>query len=62
MTSNMIYIVALGAGLKCPHKIHLNTQSPGGTPSYKKCHVHCTHTILEVQRPAVSSFPRCIDL
>ena len=26
MTSNMIYIVALGGGFKCPHKIHLNTQ------------------------------------
>ena len=28
MTSNMIYIVALGVGLKCPRKIHLNTQCP----------------------------------
>ena len=26
MTSNMIYIVALGVGFKCPHKINLNTQ------------------------------------
>ena len=26
MISNMIYIVALGGGFKCPHKIHLNTQ------------------------------------
>ena len=26
MTSNMIYIVALDVGLKCPRKIHLNTQ------------------------------------
>ena len=26
MTSNMTYIVALGGGLKCPHKIHLNSQ------------------------------------
>ena len=26
MTSNMIYIVALGVGLKCPRKVHLNTQ------------------------------------
>ena len=26
MTSNMIYIVAFGGGLKCPHKIHLKTQ------------------------------------
>ena len=29
-TSNMIYIVALGVGFKCPHKIHLNTQCSGG--------------------------------
>ena len=28
MTSNMIYIVVLGVGLKCPRKIHLNTQCP----------------------------------
>ena len=26
LTSNMIYIVALGVGLKCPCKIDLNTQ------------------------------------
>ena len=33
LTSNMIYIVALSVGLKCPHKIHLNTQlgEGGGT-------------------------------
>ena len=29
MTSNMIYIVAFGGGLKCPRKIHLNTQGGG---------------------------------
>ena len=28
MTSNMICIVALGVGFKCPRKIHLNTQCP----------------------------------
>jgi hypothetical protein len=28
MTSNMIHILALGVGLKCPRKIHLNTQCP----------------------------------
>ena len=28
--SNMIYIVALSVGLKCPRKIHLNTQWGGG--------------------------------
>ena len=32
MTSNMIYIVALGVGLKCPSKLHLNTQCPPPTP------------------------------
>ena len=26
MTANMIYIVALGVGLNCPHKVHLNIQ------------------------------------
>ena len=31
MTSNMIHIVALGVGLKCPHKMHLNTQCPPGS-------------------------------
>ena len=29
MTLNMIYIVALGVGFKCPCKIHLNTQWGG---------------------------------
>ena len=28
MTWNMIYIVAFGVGLKCSHKIHLNTKCP----------------------------------
>ena len=28
MTSNMIYIVALGVDFKCPRKINLNTQCP----------------------------------
>ena len=30
ITSNMIHIVAFGGGLKCPHKIHLNTQYAEG--------------------------------
>ena len=30
MTSKMIYVVAFGIGLKCPRKIHLNTQWGGG--------------------------------
>ena len=33
MTSYLIYIVALGVGFKCPHKIHLNTQCPPPTTS-----------------------------
>ena len=37
MTSNMIYIVALGVGFKCPRKIHLNTQCP--PPLLAFCHV-----------------------
>ena len=37
MTSNMIYIVAFGVGLKCPCKIHLNTQWGWG---------HCTAVLL----------------
>ena len=28
MTSNIIYFVPFGVGLKCPRKIHLNTQCP----------------------------------
>ena len=31
MASNIIYIVALGVGFKCPCKIHLNTQWGGGS-------------------------------
>ena len=36
LTSNMIYIVALGVGFKCPSKVHLNTQCPSQIlgPSY----------------------------
>ena len=30
LTSNMIYIIALGIGFKCPRKIHLNTEWGGG--------------------------------
>ena len=33
MISNMIYIVALGGGFKCPRKIHLNTQCPPPFPT-----------------------------
>ena len=29
MTANKIYIITLGVGLKCPCKIHLNTQWEG---------------------------------
>ena len=30
VTSNMIYIVAIGGSFKCPRKIQLNTQWGGG--------------------------------
>ena len=30
LTSNMVYIVAVAVGFKCPNKIHLNTQWGGG--------------------------------
>ena len=33
MTSNMIYIVAFVVGLKCPRKVHLNTQWEGSKMS-----------------------------
>ena len=35
ITSNMIYIVALGVSLKYPPKIHLNTQYGGGLDGQK---------------------------
>ena len=34
MASNMIYIVALGVGLKCPRKIPLNTVPPSNPSFY----------------------------
>ena len=34
--SNMIYIVALAVGFKCPRKIHLNTQCGGGDKNLPK--------------------------
>ena len=37
MTSNMIYIVALGVGFKCPRKIHLNTQCPMASRLRRPC-------------------------
>ena len=37
MTSNLIYIVAFGVGLKYQHKIHLNTQwGRGGGQKFRK--------------------------
>ena len=44
MTSNMIYIVALGVGFKCPRKIHLNTQWGGGVKNGPLLYVD-THRI-----------------
>ena len=43
MTPNIIYIVALGVGFKCPRKIHLNTQWGRGASRNvvgKICHPH----------------------
>ena len=37
LTSNMIYIDALGIGLKCPRKIHLSTQWPTSLLIGKLC-------------------------
>ena len=37
MTSNMIKIVGLGVGFKCPRKIHLKTQCPAGV--FKKSQI-----------------------
>ena len=34
MTSNMIYIVALGGGFICPRKLHSNTQGGPSSPKY----------------------------
>ena len=36
MTTNMIYTVALGFGLKCPRKVHLNTQWGWGEQKFAK--------------------------
>ena len=65
MTSNMIYIVALGVAFKCPRKIHLNTQSPpllsnkGSAPLSQfstLIHVQCTHFMQKnVFAPGVAS-------
>ena len=43
MTSNMIYTVALGVGLKCPRKIHLNTQWGGGVKKWQ----NSVHVVVE---------------
>ena len=37
ITSIMIYIVVFGVGLKCPRKIHLNTQWRGVLKLLKNC-------------------------
>ena len=43
ITSNMIYIVALGGGFKCPCNIHLNTQWRGGGGNH---HILIDHLTL----------------
>ena len=47
MTSNMIYIVAFGVGLKCLHKIHLKTQCP--PPFLEAIDTPAIYTIFAIQ-------------
>ena len=75
-TSNMIYIVALGVGLKCPRKIHLNIQCDGsGWRGQKfrkicqrlkwmvpKCTYRCVHHITLYMRATVLSVQKSFVL
>ena len=48
MTLIMIYIVVLGVGLKCPLKIHLNTQWEGrGRPQVPTALIQSSHLVIE---------------
>ena len=49
MTSDMIYILTLGVGLKCPRKIHLNTQWGWGGQKLSKIVGHHLWMIPYVQ-------------
>ena len=46
MTSNMIYIFALGVGFKCPRKIHLNTQCSGAGVNVYLVEPEAGHDVL----------------
>ena len=48
LSSHMIYIVALGVGLKCPRKIHLNTQCPGPPVPASLCIVHMYYKYFKI--------------
>ena len=59
MTSNMIYIVALVVGFKCPRKIYLNTQCP---PPLKKFKPQVLKLIMNVPKyidKQLKVFQRC---
>ena len=53
MISNMIYIVALGVGLKCPRKIHLNTQS-----SSDQLNISSTFFSSKLDSPVIKTLER----
>ena len=55
MTSNMIYIVAFGVGLKCLRKIHFNTQCVGGGVNSNRS------SILNRMSPDGRSFASILD-
>ena len=52
LTSNIIYIVALGVGFKCPRKIHLNTQCP------PPCTWSFQHPLDSLMTPQIQ--PQCV--
>ena len=61
MTSNIIYIVALGGGFKCPNKIHLNTQwgweedwSENGNKSFQTCLMNWVKILVVVSKALIS--------
>ena len=51
ITSNMIYIVALGVGFKYPHKIHLYTQCPPCVDSFYTLSMYKNKKILNPSPP-----------
>jgi hypothetical protein len=55
MTLNMIYIVALGVGLKCPHKIHSGRSHAGGVGGLKPPQFSADQ--LTLSRPGGTHYP-----